>query len=171
VVAETMLREIDQCGRADVPAILWPKDRGLLFVHSHRRGNNAYWMYSAGIPAGLIWMNFMTAASSRVSATRPRVLQGGARMPKLCAHEKAPYVLGSWRGRRSCAGTGSPRGAIFSIFDGQFTKAGRCYWSRATFNTSLSPGVAAPFFKTTAAREAFWTAVRNSKLLCDVPIG
>src|SRR4029079_11266235 len=55
VIAETMLRDIDQMRGMMFRDSLAP-DRGVLFVHP-QEGNVSYWMYQVRIPLDIIWMD------------------------------------------------------------------------------------------------------------------
>jgi uncharacterized protein len=91
VVAETMLRDIDQM-RGMMFRESLAKDRGMLFVHS-KEGNVPYWMYQVRIPLDIIWMD-RNRKIVEISANTPACTSKSSRdCPSYGGHEKARYVL------------------------------------------------------------------------------
>ena len=91
VVAETMLREIDQM-RGMMFRDSLAKDRGMLFVHA-ADGNYPYWMYQCRISLDIIWMNHERQIVE-ISANTPPCPSTSARAcPTFGGREKARYVL------------------------------------------------------------------------------
>jgi len=91
VVAETMLRDIDQM-RGMMFRDSLAKDRGMLFVHP-KEENVPYWMYQVRIPLDIIWMDHQRRIVE-ISANTPACTSKSAReCPSYGGHEKARYVL------------------------------------------------------------------------------
>ena len=91
VLAETMLREIDQM-RGMMFRDSLAKDRGMLFVHS-ADGNHTYWMYQCRIPLDIIWMNHDRRIVEISANTPPCPSKSAKECPNFGGHEKARYVL------------------------------------------------------------------------------
>jgi len=91
VIAETMLRDIDQMRGMMFRDSLAP-DRGMLFVHP-QEGNVPYWMYQVRIPLDIIWMDH-DRKIVEISANTPACTSKSSRdCPSYGGHEKARYVL------------------------------------------------------------------------------
>lgn len=91
VIAETMLRDIDQMRGMMFRDSLAP-DRGMLFVHP-QEGNVPYWMYQVRIPLDIIWMD-RNRKIVEISANTPACTSKSSRdCPSYGGHEKARYVL------------------------------------------------------------------------------
>jgi len=91
VVAETMLRDIDQM-RGMMFRDSLAKDRGMLFVH-HNEENVPYWMYQVRIPLDIIWMD-QQRRIVEIAANTPACTSKSSRdCPSYGGHEKARYVL------------------------------------------------------------------------------
>jgi uncharacterized membrane protein (UPF0127 family) len=91
VVAETMLRDIDQM-RGMMFRDSLAKDRGMLFVHTSEQ-NVPYWMYQCRIPLDIIWMDHQRRIVE-ISANTPACTSKTSRdCPSYGGHEKARYVL------------------------------------------------------------------------------
>jgi len=91
VIAETMLRDIDQM-RGMMFRDSLAKDRGMLFVHP-ADGNYAYWMYQCLIPLDIIWMNRDRKIVEISANTPPCPSKSAKECPTFGGHEKARYVL------------------------------------------------------------------------------
>ena len=91
VLAETMLREIDQM-RGMMFRDSLAKDKGMLFVHP-AEGNYAYWMYQCRIPLDIIWMNRDRRIVEIAPDTPPCPSKSAKECPSFGGHEKARYVL------------------------------------------------------------------------------
>jgi uncharacterized membrane protein (UPF0127 family) len=91
VVAETMLRDVDQM-RGMMFRDSLAKDRGMLFVHP-KEENVPYWMYQVRIPLDIIWMDH-DRKIVEISANTPACTSNTSRdCPSYGGHEKARYVL------------------------------------------------------------------------------
>lgn len=91
VIAETMLRDIDQM-RGMMFRDALAQDRGMLFVHTADE-NHPYWMYQVRIPLDMIWMNHERRIVE-ISANAPPCPSKSAReCPSFGGHEKSRYVL------------------------------------------------------------------------------
>jgi len=91
VIAETMLRDIDQM-RGMMFRDTLDKDRGMLFVHTADE-NHPYWMYQVRIPLDMIWMDHQRRIVE-ISANAPPCPSKSAReCPSFGGHEKSRYVL------------------------------------------------------------------------------
>jgi uncharacterized protein len=91
VVAETMLRDIDQM-RGMMFRDSLAKDRGMLFVHP-KEENVPYWMYQVRIPLDIIWMD-QQRRIVEIAANTPACTSKSSRdCPSYGGHEKARYVL------------------------------------------------------------------------------
>ena len=91
VVAETMLRDVDQM-RGMMFRESLAKDRGMLFVHP-ADDNHPYWMYQVRIPLDIIWMDH-DRRIVEISANTPACPSKSAReCPNFGGHEKSRYVL------------------------------------------------------------------------------
>ena len=91
VIAETMLREIDQM-RGMMFRDSLAKDRGMLFVHP-ADGNYAYWMYQCRIPLDIIWMSHERRIVEIAANAPPCPSKSAKECPTFGGHEKARYVL------------------------------------------------------------------------------
>ena len=91
VVAETMLREIDQM-RGMMFRDSLAKDRGMLFVHP-ADGTYSYWMYQVRIPLDIIWMNHDRQIVEISANTPPCPSKAAHECPSFGGHERAHYVL------------------------------------------------------------------------------
>jgi uncharacterized membrane protein (UPF0127 family) len=91
VIAETMLRDIDQM-RGMMFRDSLPADRGMLFVHP-ADGNYPYWMYQVRIPLDIIWMDHQRRIVE-ISANTPACTSKSSRdCTSYGGHEKGRYVL------------------------------------------------------------------------------
>jgi uncharacterized protein len=91
VVAETMLRDIDQM-RGMMFRDSLAKDRGMLFVHP-KEENVPYWMYQVRIPLDIIWMD-QQRRIVEIAANTPACTSKSSRdCPSYGGHQKARYVL------------------------------------------------------------------------------
>jgi uncharacterized membrane protein (UPF0127 family) len=91
VIAETMLRDIDQM-RGMMFRDSIAKDRGMLFVHP-AEDKYPYWMYQVRIPLDIIWMN-RDRQIVEIAPNTPACTSKSARdCPSFGGHEKARYVL------------------------------------------------------------------------------
>lgn len=91
VVAETMLRDIDQM-RGMMFRDSLAKDRGMLFIHRAEE-NVPYWMYQVRIPLDIIWMDH-DRRIVEISANTPACTSKASRdCPSYGGHQKARYVL------------------------------------------------------------------------------
>jgi uncharacterized membrane protein (UPF0127 family) len=90
VVAETMLRDVDQM-RGMMFRDSLPKDRGMLFVHTADE-NHPYWMYQVRIPLDIIWMDH-SRRIVEISANAPPCPSPAHDCPSFGGHEKSRYVL------------------------------------------------------------------------------
>ena len=91
VIAETMLRDVDQM-RGMMFRDSLPKDRGMLFVHTADE-NHPYWMYQVRIPLDIIWMDH-SRRIVEISANAPPCPSTSAHdCPNFGGHEKSRYVL------------------------------------------------------------------------------
>ena len=91
VVAETMLRDVDQM-RGMMFRESLAKDRGMLFVHPVD-DIHPYWMYQVRIPLDIIWMDH-DRRIVEISANTPACPSKSAReCPNFGGHEKSRYVL------------------------------------------------------------------------------
>ena len=91
VIAETMLRDVDQM-RGMMFRDSLAKDRGMLFVHQEEK-NVPYWMYQVRIPLDIIWMDRQRRIVE-ISANTPACTSTTSRdCPSYGGHEKARYVL------------------------------------------------------------------------------
>ena len=91
VIAETMLRDIDQM-RGMMFRDSLAQDRGMLFVHP-AEANYAYWMYQVRIPLDIIWMNHQRKIVEISANTPPCPSKSARECPNFGGHEKARYVL------------------------------------------------------------------------------
>jgi len=91
VVAETMLRDIDQA-RGMMFRDSLAKDRGMLFVHP-KEANVPYWMYQVRIPLDIIWLD-QQRRIVEIAANTPACTSKSSRdCPSYGGHQKARYVL------------------------------------------------------------------------------
>ena len=91
VIAETMLRDVDQM-RGMMFRDSLAKDRGMLFIHPDER-NVPYWMYQVRIPLDIIWMDH-DRRIVEISANTPACTSKSAKeCPSYGGHQKARYVL------------------------------------------------------------------------------
>src|SRR5690348_2567765 len=91
VIAETMLRDVDQM-RGMMFRDSLAKDRGMLFIHPDER-NVPYWMYQVRIPLDIIWMDH-DRRIVEISANTPACTSKSAKeCPQYGGHQKARYVL------------------------------------------------------------------------------
>ena len=91
VIAETMLRDVDQM-RGMMFRDSLAKDRGMLFVHTADE-NHPYWMYQVRIPLDIIWMDH-SRRIVEISANAPPCPSKSAHdCPNFGGHEKSRYVL------------------------------------------------------------------------------
>ena len=91
VIAETMLRDVDQM-RGMMFRDSLAKDRGMLFIHPQEE-NVPYWMYQVRIPLDIIWMDHQRRIVE-ISANTPACTSKSSRdCPSYGGHEKARYVL------------------------------------------------------------------------------
>jgi len=91
VVAETMLRDVDQM-RGMMFRDSLAKDRGMLFVH-RKEDNVPYWMYQVRIPLDIIWLD-QQRRIVEIAANTPACTSKSSRdCPSYGGHEKARYVL------------------------------------------------------------------------------
>jgi hypothetical protein len=91
VIAETMLRDIDQM-RGMMFRDSLAKDRGMLFVHS-ADGKYPYWMYQCRIPLDIIWMSHERRIVEISPNTPPCPSTSAKECPNFGGHETARYVL------------------------------------------------------------------------------
>ena len=91
VVAETMLRDIDQM-RGMMFRDSLAKDRGMLFVHPSE-GTYAYWMYQVRIPLDIVWMDPARRIVEISANTPPCPSKAAHECPSFGGHQKARYVL------------------------------------------------------------------------------
>ena len=91
VIAETMLRDVDQM-RGMMFRDSLAQDRGMLFVHRAEE-NVPYWMYQVRIPLDIIWMDH-DRRIVEIAANTPACPSKSSRdCPSYGGHEKARYVL------------------------------------------------------------------------------
>ena len=91
VIAETMLRDVDQM-RGMMFRDALAKDRGMLFVHTADE-THPYWMYQVRIPLDIIWMDHARRIVE-ISANAPPCPSKLAHdCPSFGGHEKSRYVL------------------------------------------------------------------------------
>jgi uncharacterized protein len=91
VIAETMLRDVDQM-RGMMFRDSLAKDRGMLFIHP-KEENVPYWMYQVRIPLDIVWMDRQRRIVE-ISASTPACTAKSSRdCPSYGGHEKARYVL------------------------------------------------------------------------------
>ena len=91
VVAETMLRDIDQM-RGMMFRDSLPKDRGMLFVHTADE-NHPYWMYQVRIPLDIIWMDHDRQIVEMSLDTPPCQSASAKDCTNYGGHFKSKYVL------------------------------------------------------------------------------
>ena len=91
VVAETMLREVDQM-RGMMFRDSLAQDRGMLFIHP-KEENVPYWMYQVRIPLDIIWMNRDRKIVEIAANTPPCPSKSAKECPNFGGHERARYVL------------------------------------------------------------------------------
>jgi uncharacterized membrane protein (UPF0127 family) len=90
VVAETMLRDVDQM-RGMMFRDALAKDRGMLFVHTADE-THPYWMYQVRIPLDIIWMDH-SRRIVEIAANAPPCPSPAHDCPSFGGHEKSRYVL------------------------------------------------------------------------------
>jgi len=91
VIAETMLRDVDQM-RGMMFRDSLAKDRGMLFVHTADE-NHPYWMYQVRIPLDIIWMDHARRIVEISSNAPPCPSKPAHDCPSFGGHEKSRYVL------------------------------------------------------------------------------
>ena len=91
VIAETMLRDIDQM-RGMMFRDSLAKDRGMLFVHTADE-NHPYWMYQVRIPLDIMWMDHSRRIVEISANTPPCPSKLAHECPSFGGREKSRYVL------------------------------------------------------------------------------
>jgi uncharacterized protein len=91
VIAETMLRDIDQM-RGMMFRDSLAKDHGMLFVHTAEE-NHPYWMYQVRIPLDIVWMSHDRRIVEISANTPPCPSTAAHECPEFGGHEKSRYVL------------------------------------------------------------------------------
>ena len=89
VVAETMLRDVDQM-RGMMFRDSLAQDRGMLFVHPEEK-SVPYWMYQVRIPLDIIWMDHQRRIVEIAANTPACTSQTSRDCPSYGGHEKARY--------------------------------------------------------------------------------